>query len=159
MILAFTGCCFVAMADAGGEGSLEGDIFAVLSAVTMMGYTLMGRLARRHMSTSLYTFIVYSVTCIASLLILLATDVPVCGYGPSNLLAALGMALVCTLAGHNIYNWALRYFSAATVSTAKLLEAVFSPVLAVFLYHEIPGPASLLGCAAVLFGVYLSVNS
>ena len=159
MILAFTGCCLVAMADTGGEGSLEGDIFAVLSAVTMMGYTLMGRLARRHMSTSLYTFIVYSATWIASLVILLVTDVPVCGYGPSNLLAALGMALVCTLAGHNIYSWALRYFSAATVSTAKLLEAVFSAALAVALYHEIPGPAALFGCAAVLFGVYLSVNS
>ncbi len=159
MILAFTGCCFIALLDAGGRGSLKGDFFALLSAVTMTGYTLMGRLARRHTSTVLYTFIVYSVTWIASFLILTGRRVPLFGYSTANLAAALGMAFFCTLFGHNVYSWALRYFSAATVSTAKLLEAVFSALLAVLLYREIPGPAALIGCSAVLLGVYLSVNS
>lgn len=159
MLLAFAGCCFIAMVDAGGEGNLKGDLFALLSAVTITGYTMMGRLARRHMSTALYTLIVYSVTWISALALLLGTGVPVLGYGPSNLAAALGMAVFCTLLGHNIYSWALRYFNAPTVSTAKLLEAVFSALLAVVLYREIPGPAALAGCGAVLAGVWLAVNS
>ena len=106
-------------------------------------------------STTAYTLLVYFSAAVTVLVILLCTGTPVFGYGPVNWLAALGMAMFCTLLGHSVFSWGLKYESAAFISTAKLLEPVFAGVLGVILFGEIPKLQVILGACVVILGVYV----
>ena len=65
------------------------------------------------------------------------------------------MTIFCTLLGHSIFSWALKYVSAAFVSTAKLAEPVFSAIMAVVLFSEIPKFNQVGGGIIVLAGILL----
>ena len=72
-----------------------------------------------------------------------------------NGLTALGMAVCCTLLGHNAFSWGLKYLPAAFISTVKLLEPVLASVWGVLLFRERPGPLTAIGGGAVLLGIWL----
>ena len=155
IFIAFAGCIMVAVNDAGGGSNmLKGDLLAIAASVSMAGYTMMGRICRQHISTTLYTWIVYLVTAGVAFVVLTASGTPVLGYDPVNWLTTLGMAVVATLLGHNIFSWGLKYFNAATISTIKLAEPVFSALLAVLFFREIPTPLALFGSAVIIFGIW-----
>ena len=75
------------------------------------------------------------------------------GYGLVNLLVALGQAVLCTLLGHSVYSWGLRYCRASLVSTVKLSEPVFSTLFALALFQEVPTWSQVLGGAVILAGL------
>lgn len=79
--------------------------------------------------------------------------------GMKNLLVAFGLALMCTLLGHSIFSWGLKYEKASFVSTAKLLEPIFASVLGILLFREIPSVTSVAGGAVVITGIILCVRS
>ena len=56
----------------------------------------------------------------------------------ANALVALGLAVFCTLLGHSIFSWGLRYEKASFISTVKLLEPVFVSLMAAVIFYEIP---------------------
>lgn len=152
----FTGSVLIALADAGsGSNILLGDLIALGGAAAMSVYTLIGKVCRRHISTTVYTFIVYSAAAVTVLILLLFAGTPVFGYAPVNLLTALGMALFCTLLGHSIFSWGLKYVSASFIATVKLLEPVFACVLGILLFGEMPAWTVIVGGGLVILGVYL----
>ena len=156
ILVTFGGSVLIAAADAAGGGNvLLGDLIALAGAACMAGYTLLGRACRRKLSTAVYTFLVYLSAAVTLLLIALLTGTPLGGYRPVNLLTALGMAVFCTLLGHSVFSWGLRYESPAFISTVKLLEPVFAAVLGVLLFREIPRLPVILGGAVVILGVFL----
>ena len=80
---------------------------------------------------------------------------PLSGYGANNWLAALGMAVLCTLMGHSVFTWALKYLPPAYISTTKLLDPVFSALWGLLLFREIPSLLVILGGVIVIVGVFL----
>ncbi|MGE4484676.1 MAG: DMT family transporter [Oscillospiraceae bacterium] len=154
MILAFVGSVVIALSDAAGGSSVKGDIFAVAGAVFMAGYTVIGRLTRRTMSTALYTFFVYASGALTLLFISLLCGVKLFGYGIVNLWTGLGMAIVCTLLGHSVFSWGLKYEKASYIAVIKLLEPVFASILGVVLLSEYPRLTTVLGGIAVIAGIW-----
>ena len=77
------------------------------------------------------------------------------GYEPINLLTTLGMAVFCTLMGHSVYSWGLKYLPASFIATAKLVEPVFAGVWGLLLFQERPGILVIIGGAVVLLGIAL----
>ena len=142
----------------GGEGtsSFFGNMLALSAAVLIAGYTLIGRYARsRNISTTAYTLITYS-SCLVTLLILdFATGTPITGYGIKEVLIGLGLAVFCNLLGHSIVSWSLKYLTPAYVSAVKLCEPVFSTILGVLIFREIPNAMQVLGAAIIIGGVYV----
>ena len=156
ILLTFTGSMLIALSDAGGgEHVLLGDLIALAGAACLAVYTILGKVCRKEISTTAYTTLVYSSAALTVLVILLCTGTPVLGYEPVNWLSALGMAVFCTLLGHSVFNWALKYESAAFLSTVKLLEPVFATILGVLLFREIPSKQVMLGSFIVILGVYV----
>ena len=156
ILLTFTGSMLIALSDAGGgEHVLLGDLIALAGAACLAVYTILGKVCRKEISTTAYTTLVYSSAALTVLVILLYTRTPVLGYEPVNWLSALGMAVFCTLLGHSVFNWALKYESAAFLSTVKLLEPVFAAILGVLLFREIPSKQVMLGGFIVILGVYV----
>lgn len=149
------GSVLIALADSGaGEGHLEGDILAVLAAMASAVYMLFGRSAQKKLSTTVYTYLVYS-SCALVLLV-------VCGFqrtgllisGANPVIVGFLLALFSTILGHTIFSWALKFYSPSFVSACKLLEPVGAGILAVFLFGEIPAPVALLGAVLILAGVW-----
>ena len=154
--LAFGGSVVIAMADtAVGPDAVRGDIIALSGALCMAVYTMIGAVCRKNISTTVYTFLVYCSAALTVLVIALFSGLPLAGYGAENVLTALGMAVFCTLLGHSVFSWGLKYLPPAFISTAKLLEPVFASVWGLALFGERPGLLTLLGGAVIIAGVAL----
>jgi len=154
VLITFFGSVVVAMADmAVGADALIGDLIALAGAVFVGVYTMIGAVCRRSVSTSAYTFLVYLSASVTLLVIALVSHTPLTGYGAVNYATGLGLAVFCTLLGHSVFSWGLKYFPPAFVSTAKLLEPVLASIYGMILFTEIPGLLVVAGGAMVIVGV------
>ena len=158
ILITFAGSVVVVLGDMGG-GRLAGNILALCGAVCSAVYTLIGRSCRRRMSTTVYTWIVYLSAGAAVLPASLLTGSPVLPVSLRNLAVALGLAVLCTLLGHSIFSWGLKYESASFVSVVKLLEPVFASLLGIFLFREIPAVTSVAGGILIIGGIVLCIVS
>lgn len=136
--------------------ALFGDLLALGGAVCLAGYLLIGRGVRANLGVTTYSSTVYAVVCVV------AASVAAVGgtaHLPSSRTAALGLALavVCTLGGHTVYNWALRHVRAATVSVAFLGEAPLAALLGFLILGSSPTTATLGGGVLILTGVGLTL--
>ncbi len=147
------GSVLIAWSDSDRGTQLYGDILALLAAVAVAVYTLIGRVVRARLSTAVYTCLVYSACALALVLTCAVQGVRLLHYGPGPLLVGLGLALFSTILGHSIFSWCLKYFSPAFVSASKLCEPVAAAILAAFLFGEIPAPPQVAGGALILGGV------
>lgn len=159
LAITITICGSVLTALSGGsnaEASLYGNTLALIAAVLIAGFTLTGKYIRnKGISTSAFTLIAYPV-CLVTLLILdFATGTPVAGYKLKELLIGLGMAVFCTLLGHSILNWTLKYLSPGYVSAVKLCEPVFATVLGMIIFKEIPSVLQVIGAIIIISGIYI----
>ena len=156
IFVTFIGSVIIAMSDAGsGSDVLKGDLYALGGAACMAVYTMIGKVCRKNVSTASYTFLVYAAAAVTVFVILLFTGTPLTGYEPVNWLSALGLAVFCTLLGHSIFSWGLKYESAAFISAAKLLEPAFASILGILLFREIPKLSVVLGGCIVIAGLYI----
>ena len=147
------GSGLIAYADSGSGAQFYGDMLALLAAVAVAVYTLIGRVVRNHASTTVYTYMVYTA-CAAVLAATCALQgAPLFGYGPSPILVGALLALFSTILGHSIFSWCLKFFSPSFVSASKLCEPVAAAMMAAFLFGEIPVPLQLLGGGLILGGV------
>ena len=162
ILLAFVGAIVIAMADttgSGGPNALLGDIMAIIAAVLMAIYTMIGAVCRRSMTTTVYTYLVYSVAMVTDLLLTLVTGTPLLGHGAVNFGAALGMAVFCTLLGHSVFSWCLKYLPAPFVSMAKQLDPLCSSLWGLLLFSERPAALVFLGGAIIIVGVLLYIRT
>jgi drug/metabolite transporter (DMT)-like permease len=121
----------------------------------MAVYTMIGTVCRQRLSTTVYTGLVYGAAALTLLILSLATGQPLASCTPADLGAALGMAVFCTLLGHSVFSWGLRYLPAAWISTVKLLEPVFASLWGLALFGERPGLWVLCGGAVIILGILL----
>lgn len=154
--ITFIGSIIIAFGDIqGSDKALLGDGIALLGALSMAIYTLIGRTCRKKLSTTVYTFIVYSASAMTVLVLLCINQIPVIGYDPINLVTALAMTICCTLLGHSVFSWGLKYEKASFISTVKLLEPVFAAVLGFIIFQEIPSLQVIFGGTVVIVGIYI----
>ena len=67
------------------------------------------------------------------------------------------MALIPTLLGHTMQNWALGYLPAYIVSISLLAEPIGSGLLAWLFFQEIPSFGVILGGLIVIAGLYVVI--
>ena len=67
------------------------------------------------------------------------------------------MALIPTLLGHTMQNWALAYLPAYVVSISLLAEPIGSGLLAWLFFQEIPSFGVILGGLIVIAGLYFVI--
>ena len=147
------GSVVIAFADSGSRGHLSGDILALLAAVAVAGYTLIGRAVRSDTSTTVYTYLVYTVCALVLVLTCVFQGQALLGHGSSPIWVGLALAVFSTILGHSIFSWCLKYFSPAFVSASKLCEPVGAAALAALIFGQIPSAMQLLGGALILGGL------
>lgn len=159
--VALSGGLLIGLGDARGDGGknpLLGDLLALLGAVAVSFYFLLGREAqRRGLSTLEYIRLAYTMAALLLLPLPYLFGGGYGGYSPSVYLYILLMAAIPQLIGHTSFNWATRYIPPVLVTLAILFEPVGASLLAFLLFGEVPGPLVLLGALVLLVGVGLAV--
>lgn len=154
IIITLMGSLLVAYSDSGaGQGHLYGDILALLAAIFVAAYTLIGRVARTTLSTTAYTYIVYLFSAATLVALTMFQGYSFRGYGVNAVVVGFLLAVFSTILGHSIFSWCLKFFSPAFVSASKLCEPVVAAVFAAVLFREIPTGFQVLGGAVIIGGV------
>ena len=147
------GSVLIAFSDSGSGGQLYGDILALLAAIAVAVYTLIGRVVREKLSTTVYTYMVYTACAAVLVVTCICQGSSLFAYGWSAVIVGLLLAVFSTILGHSIFSWCLKYFSPAFVSASKLCEPVVAAIMAGFLFGELPGWLQVIGGALILGGV------
>lgn len=147
------GSVLIAFADSSSGVHLYGDILALLAAIAVAVYMLIGRVVQKKLSTSVYTYIVYWACEIALLILCAAQQSSLLGFGLAPVIVGFLLAVFSTILGHSIFSWCLKYFSPSFVSASKLCEPVVAAVLAGFLFFEIPKLLQIVGGILIIGGV------
>jgi len=154
MAVALAGSLIIGLADAGeGTHQLTGDLLALLGALAVAGYMLIGRQSRARLSLLGYVFPVYGTAALALMGAALFSGVALTGYSAQVWLWLTLVAVFPQIVGHSSLNWALGHVSATFVALAVLAEPIGSMLLAWFVLHEPPTFSTLAGGALILAGI------
>lgn len=152
--LTLVGSVLIAFGDSGSEGHLYGDILALIAAVAVAAYTLIGRIVRARASTTVYTYLVYAACAVVLVGTCAFQGLELLGYGMSPVLVGLALAVFSTILGHSIFSWCLKFFSPSFVSASKLCEPVAAAALAAVIFAQIPTAMQFVGGGLVIGGVF-----
>jgi len=157
--LAFAGASIITVGDAGlGETGLQGVLYALVGALTFAIYLLSGRRIRQRLSLFSYILPVYG-TCAVSLTAgCWVMAIPLYPYAPREYLIFTALAVIPTIFGHTLYNWALKYVEAPITAVSLLGETVGTTLLAITILDEIPSPTTLVGGALALTGIFITAK-
>ncbi len=159
VMIALTGVSLMVISDYQvSEWALAGDILAIVGMLGMAGYILRGRKIRPTMSLVPYAFLVYLFSTIFLGLFSLGFSNSFQIYPTREYILFLSLAVIPTMFGHTVYNWALKYVKARLVSISLFGEPIGSSILAFFILNEIPPRLSILGGIITLFGVYYCIR-
>ncbi len=136
-------------------GALWGDILALLGAIAVSGYFLIGKGLRQRLSILAYIYPTYWTAAVFLILASIIAGHSFTGYTPQTYLMFLLLALVPQILGHSSFNWALRYLSSTLVTVATLGEPVGATILAYLILRESPLPMELIGGIIVLVGIFI----
>src|SRR5215217_4038478 len=157
IVLAIAGTAVIAgAAPSTGNAAILGNVLALVGAVAMAIYVLIGRSLRTGGVSALsYSILGYSAAALALLPVALLSGAQLWGYSATTWFWLFVITLGPQLLGHTVLNWALEYVPASIVSGAVLAEPVIAALLAWLVLSEKPGLATLLGGLIVLAGLYL----
>ena len=142
-----------------------GNFLAFLGAITVAGYIIIGRIMRQthNLSIFVYTAFVYAFSALFLFFIALIFET-------QELITSLTfnlkmeayvyfilLAVVSTLLGHSLYNYALKEIKAALVSIVTLGEPIIASILAILILFEYPSTLTLIGGGIVISGVVLTL--
>jgi len=135
--------------------AMTGNFLALFGAWMAAGYMLMGRQLRKKLNTVAYTAIVYGAAAILLLGVVVARAEPVFSYSSEIYLWLLALGIFPQLLGHSLFNWSLKYISAAYVSLTLLGEPIGTIILALILLNETPTALEAAGAVLILVGIII----
>ncbi|MYL46285.1 EamA family transporter [Virgibacillus halodenitrificans] len=160
MIIALLGSVIISWGDFKISGlALFGDILALLGAITVTAYFLLGQRVRRNVSLMTYTFVVYGVSSLTLIIYNILLQNSFTGYPVDHWWIFIVLAIFPTFLGHTLFNWALKWLSTSTISMGIVFEPVGASILAFFILGEVITWAQFLGGSIVIFGLFLFILS
>nr|WP_295972617.1 DMT family transporter [uncultured Bacillus sp.] len=154
--LAILGSVMISWSDFRLSGiALYGDVLALTACVLITAYMMFGQAVRQRLSLITYTFVVYAISTAVLFVYVVAVGEPLYPYSASTWIYYILLAIFPTLLGHSIFNWSLKWISAATVSMAILFEPFGAAVLAYYFFEEKIIWTQALGGFIVIGGIML----
>jgi drug/metabolite transporter (DMT)-like permease len=139
-----------------GLSPLLGGVLALLGALAVAGYLLIGRRLRQRISLLSYTSLVYSSAGVLLLISALVAGHTLVGYSPTTYIMLALLAVVPQILGHSSLNWSLRFVSATLVTIAVLGEPVVATALAFLILDEAPTFTEIGGGILILAGIFIA---
>ncbi len=160
IVVAFSGVGFISISDYSVGGSkLLGDLLAFIGGLCAGIYFLSGRVARKSISLTPYAFSVYGLSALLLLVSAAVLGNRIVVTSTRELTLFLLMAIIPTIGGHTMFNYALKKLPAHIVATGVLGEPVGASILAYLLLpQEVPGRWIIVGGVLVVGGLYIVLS-
>ena len=160
VLLAVLGGAMIAFGDlSGGSAPLLGDALALVGALTVSAYLLLGRAAQQAgLGLGAYAGSAYTVAAILLLPVPALFGLPYLGYEVATFGWIFLLAALPQLVGHTGFNYAVKFLDPTLVTTFILLEPIGAALLALLIFGEVPGLLTVAGAAVLLLGVLLTVR-
>jgi len=161
--MSFAGTVIIATGSLGDTASnmMLGNTLAFLGAVFVAGYLVIGGVVRKNMSAGVYVFIVYSVSTAALFIMCLVSKTPIYPYLAKEFMLFAALAFFCSILGHTVYNYMVKYVSSTLISVSTLSEPIFASIMAIIIFKEIPSVHTVIGGSVIIAGIfyYLVTNN
>lgn len=139
--LALAGALWLGAADfAVSRESLFGDLICFFSMLLFSGYLAQARVNRGFPSLWLYLVPLYGVAGVLCFIVALILADPLGPHPAREYGLALAQAVVPTILGHSILNYAMRHLRGQVVSVVNLFQFICAGVLAYVFFGEVPEP-------------------
>lgn len=159
--MSLLGTTIIALGTAGGLSSsmMLGNFLAFMGAIFVAGYLVIGGIVRKNLNAGTYVFIVYTASTIVLFIICLLTDTPLYPYSLKEFLIFIALAFFCSILGHTVYNYLMKYVSATLISVSTLTEPIFASILALIIFKETPSMSTFIGGTIIISGVLYYITS
>lgn len=154
--MSLAGTIIIALGTSGETASnaMLGNILAFLGAIFVAVYLVIGAIARKNISAGIYVFIVYSVSTVMLFIMCIASKTPVYPYPPKEFMLFIALAFFCSILGHTVYNYMVKYVSSTLISVSTLSEPIFASMMAILIFKEIPSLYTLVGGIIIIAGIF-----
>jgi drug/metabolite transporter (DMT)-like permease len=157
VMIAFCGIIILSIGDFSISGqNFRGDVLALIGSIAAGTYILGGRKIRRDVPLIPYIFIVYSICSLCLLGACFVVSAPLHPLPLREYELFIVMAIVPTIFGHTMYNYALKYVKAQVISVSLLGEPIGATILAYLLLSESAPIFTIIGGCLILPGIYLA---
>jgi drug/metabolite transporter (DMT)-like permease len=156
--LALAGCLMIIGADlrsGGAQGSLSGDVMALVASVFFAAYLVTTERIRPKMDTLTFSTLAIAGSIATLFVLCLALRIPLSGYPPRAWLAIAGLGIISQLVAYFALVYALGHLPATITSVGLLAQVPSTALLAMLLLGEPLTALQLLGGAIVLAGIYV----
>lgn len=161
IILALLGGVLVAGLDKSqlSYGNFQGDIMALMAAIFMGIYFSIGNEVRKKVPGPHYVFLCFFACWICFAAGMVVTQTPALGYGIKDFILLCGLALVCQIGSHAVFNLCFGYVDSLYVSAWESGESVFAIILGLIFLGQVPTSWEILGAIIVIIGLlYYNYN-
>jgi drug/metabolite transporter (DMT)-like permease len=156
ILIAIAGTAVISSDGSVGSATFFGNALALIGAIAVAAYVLIGRSLRIvGIGVLPYSIVFYTSAAATLVPAALVGGVPLWGFSGETWFWLWAVTLGPQILGHTVLNWALRYVQASVISGTILVEPVVSALLAWLILSEKPGLATLLGGGVVLAGLFL----
>lgn len=163
-VLAMSGVVFLGFADLNlSREHAIGDFVCFISMILYGLYLIFGRKNKDLPSVYVYVVPVYLVAgliCLVIAVVMQLAGLNVIWFGDDSMAewtSILGLALVPTVLGHSIINWALRVIRGQAVVIINLAQFIFAGIMGYILLSEIPQLSFYIASLLVVAGVLVVV--
>ncbi|MCX6641145.1 MAG: DMT family transporter [bacterium] len=139
-----------------GRQYLWGDFLALVGSGWAAFYIIAGRSVRRQIDLLPYITMIYTVAALILIPFCIVLKAPLLSLSKDAYFWIIMLALIPTLIGHTMYNWALRYLKAFTVNAGIIVEPIIATSLAWFIFQEQPSSLLYPGAALLIFSLFLA---
>jgi drug/metabolite transporter (DMT)-like permease len=152
--IAVIGCSVLAGGDwrAGGD-ALVGDALAIVGAISVAGYLVLGRRLRTAVPLFPYLGVVNGTAAVMLAFAAIATGTRFLALEPHAYVACAGAALVASFVGHSLLNAAVRTTPTHLVALFVLGEPIGSSLITWVAFREQPPVHAAFGSAIVIAGI------
>ena len=139
--------------------ALIGDGLALLGAILAAAYISVGEHARKTVSTSTMTFVLYGVSALTVLVIVIVLRVPLTGFSLQAWALILLLTLTAQLMGHSLMNRLLATVPATVISLTILIELPGAAIIAAIVLGQMPPLSLIPAMALILAGLVLVIRT
>ncbi|TCP29835.1 threonine/homoserine efflux transporter RhtA [Scopulibacillus darangshiensis] len=159
-LLAVIGSFIISWGDfLASKEALFGDIIALLACLLVTLYFMAGQKVRQHIPSGPYTYIVYVTAAVVLFIYNLVLHHSLFHYSAAEWMLFLLLAILPTLLGHSLLNWAVPWVGVSTISMSILVEPVGAAVLAYIILGETIHVPQMIGGSIILLGIYYYLKS
>jgi drug/metabolite transporter (DMT)-like permease len=138
---------------------LYGNLLAIIGAVFVGIYLLIGKHLRKNLDNDTYTFGVYFVATAFLWVTQIFSGIDLASFTLNDYVVFILLAIFPTLLGHTLFNKSLEALSATTVSLATLGEPILASIYAFFIFQEELTWMQIIAGILIMMGIYLGQSS